>query len=863
MKTKLRLLAPVLLLTLAAPRLSAQGTVASAGRAPQRGGRAEAAPASIQATKVETAPVIDGLDTDPIWATIPAQDGFREMRPTEDGEPRQRTDFKVAYDAKALYVFVRAYDAHPDSIIQLLSRRDDFTTSDQLMVMIDSYHDRRTGFEFIVNPAGVKVDNAISNDGNEDDAWNAVWDVATHIDSLGWTAEFKIPFSQLRFAATDNVTFGFSVWRSIGRFADRISWPLVRASASGFVSQFGTLTGLTGLDRPARMELTPYVVAKNEPDPPQGGRARANNATVGGDVKYAVAPNITLNATFNPDFGQVEADPSVLNLSAFQTFFNERRPFFVEGSSVFDFRINCFVVVDCSTGEALFYSRRIGRSPSLGQYADASSPTATTIIGAGKLTGRFANGTSFGLLDAVTERASNQADQTLEPTTNYSVARFNRDYDHGNGSVGVMVTGVNRSNDQWSSPALVNAAYSGGIDARRRRGLYEVSGSVMGSYLTGSDTAITAVQTSSAHYFQRPDDGIDFDSTRTSLSGSSLELRFGKVGGQHLQFETGYAQRSAGFETNDIGFLNRAAQRTWTNWAAMAWRKPTKVYLSFRWNMNYWMYWTTNGLTEERAYNTNIHTQFRNQWWLHMGGTIGLGKTQCARDCTRGGPSLKVDPNFSPWISIQSDDRKRVTEGVSGNFNRADGGRSHYFNVGPYLNVKLSSRFRTEVDLSYSKNHNDSQWFGNFADSVGGLHYTFAELRQQELSLTWRLDYTFTPNSSLQVYASPFISKGTYSRVRELANAQADDYNARYATYGDTAVTNNPGGFNFKAFNSNVVYRWEYRPGSTLFLVWSQGRFPSTPSVEGTGTFRDNLSDLFRARAEDRFLVKVSYWLNR
>ena len=852
-----------LTLTVSAPRrLAAQASVASTGRSPQRGGTHEPPPASVQAMKVQTAPVIDGLDTDPIWAGIPAQSNFREQRPTEDGEPRQRTEFKVAYDAKALYVFVRAYDTHPDSIVRLLSRRDDFTPSDQLMVMIDSYHDQRTGFEFIVNPAGVKVDNAISNDGNEDDAWNGVWDVATHIDSLGWTAEFRIPFSQLRFAPKDDLTMGFSVWRSIGRFTDRISWPLVRASKTGFVSQFGTLTGLTGIEKPARLELAPYVVAKNQPDPPQGGRDRQNTGTIGGDVKYAVAPNITLNATVNPDFGQVEADPSVLNLSAFQTFYSERRPFFVEGSNVFDFRINCFIVVDCQTGEALFYSRRIGRSPSLGQYADASSPTATKIVGAGKLTGRFANGTSFGLLDAVTQRASNSTDQTLEPATNYSVARFNRDYDHGNGSFGVMLTGVNRANDRWSSPFLVDGAYTGGIDARRRHGRYEVSGSFMASSLQGSDTAIAAVQTSSAHYFQRPDDGIRYDSTRTSLRGSAFELRFAKMGGNRLHFESGYAQRSAGFETNDIGFLNRADQRTWTNWAAVAWRKPTRAFQQLNWNFNYWMYWTLNGQTEERAFNSNFHTLWKNYWWTHLGFTKGLGQTECARDCTRGGPSLKQEAFFAPWGGIQSDNRRRLTYGEWFNYTRSDGGRSHYFSTSPWIAYKLSTRFRTELDVDLSRNDNDSQWFGNKVDSVGVTHYTFADLQQRSFDFTFRVDYIFTPTSTLQVYASPFVSKGTYSRVRELNDPQAKNYDGRYQAYGDTAVTNNPGGFNFKAFNSNVVYRWEYRPGSTLFLVWSQGRGQFDPT-EGRENFRGDLQNLFSTRATDRFLVKVSYWFNR
>ncbi len=867
MTTKPRHLAPLTfalcLLLGVAPRLAAQA-VASTG-APVAPPQILVPPAatSIAATRVEQPPVLDGLDSDAIWQTAPRTDAFREARPTEDGEPKQRTEFRVAYDPKYLYVFVRAFDAHPDSIIQLLSRRDDMTSSDQIIVMIDSYHDRRTGFEFAVNPVGVKFDALASGDGdNEDDAWNGIWDVATQIDSLGWTAEYRIPFSQLRFARGDDLTFGFSVWRRLQRHTADLTWPLYRTSKSGFSSQFGELTGLRGVAKPERMELIPYILTQNQPDRSTGGLERQQVNQVGGDLKYAVAPNITLNATVNPDFGQVEADPSVLNLGAFETFFSERRPFFVEGSNVFDFRINCFVVVDCQTGEALFYPRRIGRSPSLGQYAEAGSPTSTRILGAAKVTGRFTNGTSFGILDAVTERVHNSLDRTMEPTANYAMARVNRDYDDGNGSIGVMLTGVNRSVDSWSDPYLHSAAYSGGFDTRRRRGRYEVSGSLMGSYVQGSAAAIARTQTQPAHYFQRPDDGIAFDSTRTSLSGSSVELRFAKVGGERTHFETGYARRSTGFETNDMGFLYRADQQTWTNWFAFRWNKPNKVFQRLNWNLNYWQYWTLGGLLEERAFNTNFHTQLNNRWWLHLGGSHGIGQVYCARGCTRGGPALKVEPFFSPWGGVQSDQRRKITEGVWFNYSRNDGGRSHYLGASPWVNVKVSSRFTTELSVDYSTNHDDSQWFGNFSDSVSATHYTFAKLAQRTLGVTWRLNYTFSPSASLQWYASPFLSKGTYGGVRELTDPRASNYDDRFQAYGDTAVTNDPGGFNVKEFRSNAVFRWEYRPGSTLFLVWSQGRGQFDPT-EGNQSFRGDFRNLFSTRATDRFLVKVSYWFNR
>ncbi|HTK56785.1 MAG TPA: DUF5916 domain-containing protein [Gemmatimonadales bacterium] len=849
----------------------AQGIAATTpARALQSSVASSAGTGSVAATLVTTPPVIDGLDTDPIWQSVPLQTGFREVRPTEDADPKQNTEFRVAYDAKYLYVFVRAYDTAPDSIIKLLSRRDDQTNSDQIGVMIDSYHDKRTGYEFIVNPVGVKSDYSIAGDGNEDGAWNAIWDVATQVDAQGWTAEYRIPFSQLRFARSENMTFGFLVWRDLARHTAALSWPLFRQSRSGFPSQFGELTGLTGVESPEKLELSPYVLTQNEPDRSTGGLDRNQAMQVGGDLKYAVAPNITLNATVNPDFGQVEADPSVLNLGAFETFFSERRPFFVEGSNVFDFRINCFVVVDCQTGEALFYSRRIGRAPQLGQYDDGVSPTSSRILGAAKLTGRFQNGTSIGFMDAATQEVQNKSDQTMEPFTNYAVARVNRDFDNGNGSYGIMATGVNRSLDQWSRDFLAEGAYSGGIDARRRRGRYEVSGSLMGSYLTGDADAIARTQTQPAHYFQRPDDKITYDPTKTSLSGSSVELRFAKVSGLHTRFETGYGRRSAGFETNDMGFLRRADQQTWTNWWSYRWAKPNRVFQRLNWNVNYWMYWTLeSGLLEERAINTNFHTQLNNRWGVHLGGTQGVGQTYCARGCTRGGPALKLEPSFSPWGGFDSDQRKKFTFGSWFNYNRGDGGRSHYFNASPYVAMKVSSQFNTQLSLNYSRNDDDSQWWGNFTDA-GSTHYTFADLQQRELGLTWRLDYTFTPAMSFQWYASPFISKGTFSRVREVADARASNYDDRFVTApdsifttsGDTVVTTTPGGFNFMAFNSNAVFRWEYRPGSTLFVVWSQGRGRFNPQ-EGNDGFQENIGDLFHGRASDRFLVKVSYWFNR
>src|SRR5881409_4415678 len=404
------------------------------------------------AVRAKTPVVIDGRDDDEVWRVAPAITQFREFQPKEDGDPRFATEAKVAYDDRYLYVFIRAFDPHPDSILKLLARRDVRAATDQLKIMIDSYHDRRNGYEFAVNPAGVKRDYALYNDGQEDDAWDAVWDAAARVDSLGWTAEFRIPLSQLRYVPRASNTFGFGIWRDIQRYTERVSWPVYRNSQAGVSSQLGELVGLDGLPSPRRPEIAPYVVTKNVSVPTGSAFDRSQKVTGGADLKYGITSNLTLDATINPDFGQVEADPAVLNLTAFETFFKEQRPFFVQGAGIFRFDVNCSAVNDCNTGEGLFYSRRIGRAPQL-DYGDPNPPSATTIYGAAKMTGRLPGGQTLGVLDAVTGREAGSLDKTMEPATNYAVVRGQQDLRGGESGIGVMITAVHRNQDPstWDS----------------------------------------------------------------------------------------------------------------------------------------------------------------------------------------------------------------------------------------------------------------------------------------------------------------------------------------------------------------------------------------------------------------------------
>lgn len=827
--------------------------------------RGAANPALVaRAVRAGQGVVVDGRDLDPVWGEAPVISEFREFTPVEDGDPRFRTEARVAYDQHNLYVFVRMYDPHPDSILSLLARRDIRTASDQIKIIIDGYHDRLSGIELAVNPAGVQRDYAVYNDGNEDGAWDAVWEAATTIDSLGWTAEFRVPWSQLRYTPREENVFGFGIWRDIDRHNERVSWPVYRVSRSGFMSQMGELHGLRGLPTPRRLEVSPYVLARDAgvPAATGGGFDRNRSVDVGADFKYGITSNLTLDATANPDFGQVEADPSVLNLGAFETFYQERRPFFVEGTGVFRFPVNCNVV-SCG-GEALFYSRRVGRPPQLaGLYADNTSPQRTTILGAGKLTGRLAGGLQLGVLEAVTGRAAGTQDRTIEPLTSFAAIRAQQEMRQGQSAVGLMITAVNRDLDQWTEPYLRRDAYVGAVNVRHRflDRRYQVTGSFDVSRISGSPQAISSAQRSSVHYYQRPDDDIVFDATRTELVGAAQEIAFGKVGGDRLLFETSYQRRSAGFDVNDLGFLRRADQQAWSSWMGLRWNRPRGIYQRVNWNFNWWQYWTAAGLPQERAANTNIHMQLKSNWWVHLGGTLGqLGATYCDR-CARGGPAVRQSAYVAPWAGFEGDGRRQVVPFLFVNFFRADDGRSQSWSLSPSVNLRVSTRVRASLGADWSENTNHTQWYGNFADSASVTHYTFAHLEQHTVALTLRVDYTFTRNLTLQAYAQPFVSKGTYSDVRELDAPRAEAFDDRYQPYGDATVTADPGGFNFKEFRSNLVVRWEYRPGSRIYLVWSQGRSGGA-GTEGTRSVVGDFRDLFQLPANNTLMVKASYWLN-
>lgn len=831
---------------------------------------AAASARSARAVRARRAPRLDGREDvdDEVWRSAPAIDQFQVFDPTEGGAPRFRTVAKVAYDNRNLYVLVRAYDPHPDSIGRRLVRRDTPSSTDQITIFIDSYHDRRTAYEFGVNPSGVKTDAYVYNDGVEDLSWDAVWDVATRIDSAGWVAEFKIPLSQMRFPAAATHTFGFAVSRNVARYNERYSWPLYRMSIRGLASQFGTLDGITGLGDPGRLELSPYILAKNVAGPPNGGFRRQQFATAGGGIKYGISSNLTLDAALNPDFGQVEADPSVLNLTAYETYFPERRPFFLEGAGIyrFDFR-------DCTQGgpnqpcEGVFYSRRIGRAPqlaSISNYSDSSSATVTPIIGAAKITGRTASGLSIGVLSAMTERIAGLHGTTLEPLAGYGVVRLQQDLRDGLSGVGLMFTGVQRQLDATSTPYLRRGAYTASSDFRHRflHENYEVSGYASVSDVMGSRQAMDSTQQDSRHYYQRPGVGLGVDTTRTSLGGNAEELRVAKIGGGVWRWSTDYQRWSAGYEVNDVGFLSQSDVQRWTNNLALRVLEPALFYRRLYGDLFAEGDWTTSGLTTNRALELDLGADFRGAGFGFIGTREdNIGGSFCSGGCTRGGANLRGSPRTSVFSYVEGDRRSHLFPTLFWQVIVGDGGRSHLFEVHPTIELRALNRATLSVGPHLVFNTDNTQYYNDYSNDTLSIP-AFGHLVQRVASVTARASFTATPNLSFEVYAEPYATNGRFTDLRALADPGAHTYDQRFQPLvNHPTETVRPGGFNDRRLHTTSVVRWEYRPGSTLFVVWSQGR-AYTDALTGDFSMGHDTRALFGAHPQDTFLVKLSYWIN-
>lgn len=838
-------------------------------------------------------PAIDGKLDDEAWIKHDWESGFIQSEPYEGREPTEKTSFKILYDDKALYLAVSAHDSQPAKIERRMARRDQ-KDGDTVSVAIDSLHDHLTAFIFTVNAAGVKSDQVMVNDGvnsgggEPDMSWDPIWDVATAADNQGWTAEMRIPFSQLRFGNNEEQVWGFNIWRDLFREDETSYWQLVPRNASGFVHLFGELRGLQGLTASHQIEIMPYTVGslRSYRGVPGNPFAKGTGSKLQGglDGKVGLTSDLTLNFTINPDFGQVEADPSVVNLTAFETYFEEKRPFFVEGRNIIDFQL---------TGgngdfsqDNLFYSRRIGRYPQYSPSVDGflDFPGATTILGAFKLTGKTKSGLSLGFLDSLTARETAgyfsgglTGDIPVEPLTNYLALRVQKDFNDGATIVGGMATAVNRGLQDDELSFLHGQAYAGGIDIYHSwsNKNYYLSFKAVVSRVQGTPEAILTTQESPVHYFQRPDaDHLGLDPSRTSLSGTGGTLEFGKIGGGHWFYVAALTWRSPGFELNDIGYLRSADMAMQYVWFGYQIYEPFGPFRSANINFNEWAGWNFGGEGIFKGGNINLWGQFKNYW--SAGGGFGLNGQGLSAGALRGGPSLRTAPVRNIWFQVETDGRQKVRLSLSGQNSYRPNGDLDIWDWQPALTIVPSSALQLSIIPLYDTNRNVLQYVAT--PTYGGENrYVMGTIRQKTLGLTIRLNYSLSPDLSIQLYAMPFISAGRYGDFKRITDSRSKDYARRYALFGPAITYDAAGGqylvdengdgltdysfgnpdFNFRQFRANLVLRWEYIPGSTLYVVWSQGR--TSYLLDGAFDLGRDLSGLFDVHPENVFLVKFSY----
>lgn len=839
----------------------------------------------------EQSPTIDGLLNDPIWDLVDWAGDFIENRPDENTPPSFQTKFKIVYDSKYLYIGVRCLDAEPENIVKRMSRRDGFD-GDWIEFNIDSYHDKRTAFSFNVTAAGVKGDELVSENGNNwDDSWNPIWYTKTNIDEQGWTAELKIPFSQIKFGKEENQVWGLQSTRRFFREEERSLWQRVPLDAPGWVSEFGELHGLKNIESQKQLEIQPYTVASGETyEAEEGNPFRTGNETdinFGLDAKIGITNDLTLDLTVNPDFGQVEADPSAIALDGFQIFFREQRPFFVENNNIFDFNLSQSQAGNTFGSDNVFYSRRIGRSPQgfpstqSGEFVD--QPENTQIIGASKFSGKTKDGWAIGVLESVTARKyatiDNDGDrrrEIVEPLTNYFVGRLQKDFNDRNSYIGGIFTAVNRDALTENVSFLHRQAYTGGFDFKHQwnnRDWY-VGGNINWSHVRGSEEAIQNTQQSITHLFQRVDaDHVNVDEDKTALTGTGGNLQIGKVGDGHFMFESGGTWRSPELELNDIGFQRQSDDIRHYTWIGYRTLKPDSTFRRVGINYNHWSAWDFGGNHNYLQFNTNSWQNWANNWFSNLG--VNYAPIQYSNFALRGGPRLRFSPWMSFWNNVGTDGRKKLR------FNFSHSGRMALDNSIRRYNVQFGFRYqpmdalRISVFPQYSINNDKLQYISNI-DTNDGVRYLNGEISQRTLSMSIRLNYNINPNLTVQYWGQPFISRGRYTGFKHVTDATARNFNDRFLQYNSDQVSfldesysvdenldgeidftfGNPD-FAFVQFRSNLVIRWEYIPGSEIFLVWSQD---VSRSGDPTSGLFDNLNDnIFGQTAQNIFLLKATY----
>ncbi|MBI5022217.1 MAG: carbohydrate binding family 9 domain-containing protein [Ignavibacteriales bacterium] len=845
---------------------------------------------------------IDGILSENDWQRTGITE-FTQREPIEGAKPSQSSEVWIAYDDEAIYVGARLSDDHPDSIVSRIGRRDAELNSDWFAIAFDSYHDRRTGFFFGVYPSGSILDGILYNDSWDDKSWDGVWDAATTIDDKGWTAEFRIPYSQLRFTEQNEYIWGVNIARAIERTKEELWYVMIPKKESGFVSHFADLTGIKNIHPPARIEILPYVVSSlkltnqfEKGDPFNDGKNFLGNA--GADIKIGLGSNLTLNATINPDFGQVEVDPAVVNLSQFETFFDEKRPFFVEGSNYFNFGYggaNNNYGFNWGSPD-FFYSRRIGRQPRGDVQHDGFQdfPDATTILGAAKLTGKIVEGWSLATVSALTQReyakiddgTGNNFEDVVEPLTSYNIIRSQREFNQGRQALGMMGTAVFRD---LNKPYLVDQynqrSYVVGLDGWTNLDSdreYVAAGWLASSLVEGSTQRMIDLQRSYLHYFQRPDQNyVTVDSSKTSLSGYAGRLALNKEKGNVI-FNTAFGFITPGFEVNDLGFQSRANTFNGHIVLGYRWLEPDGIFRSKNFQIATFRNFDFDGNKFGEGYFLFWNAHLMNYW--NFGGQFSLTNPTYDLFSTRGGPMMKNTRSYNAGLFGSTDSRNPIIYELELGASRSESGGS-YIEIEPGIEWKPTPGINFRFSPEFSRGLTTAQWIPDSNPVIDsnaihtyGKRYLFSRLDQHEISASIRVDWTFTPKLSLQIYLQPLISVGKYYDFKELAKAGTFTFN-RYGGNGSTisyvdstdSYTVDPDGtgernfnfsnpnFNDKYIRFNVVLRWEFLPGSTAFLVWTR----SGDHSGNAGDFKlgRDFGNLVKApNHEDVFLLKIAYW---
>jgi hypothetical protein len=830
-------------------------------------------------------PLIDGKLDDACWQEGEWSENYIQQTPVEGGEPSQNTQMKVLYDDEYIYVAIRAFDTEMNKIQKYKGRRDEFT-GDAVGVCFDSYFDHRTGFEFDLTAGGSKIDLIFMNDGI-DMNWNPVWfgEVGTEKDA--WVAEMKIPLSQLRFNKDTDQVWGLHAWRWINRNMEEVQWNLIPRQNSGAIYNFGELHGISNLPSRKNIELSPYVSAKTLRNKPEDGNpfatGKKNSWGTGLDAKVGITNDFTLDVTINPDFGQIESDPSVMNLSQFETYFEEKRSFFLEGRNILSFRFG---------GDELFYSRRIGRKPSYdpdisdGEYKNI--PDFTNIYSAVKLTGKSKNGLSVGIVQSITseEKAeihSSQANytKTVEPLTSYTVARVQKDINKGNTIIGGIITSVNRfMNEDYLTEKLNKSAYVGGFDFTHywKNRTYFINGKAISSVVNGSAKAISELQLAPARYYKKPDASyLHYDSTRTSLSGTGAILSLGRGGDKKLRLNETFSYKSPGIELNDLGYHQRCDYIKQESNIYYNESEPKGIFRSYDFSFYQVTTYDFGGKLTQNDIALRMSAMFKNKWGVYFSPRREFGSVNSR--ILRGGPDLFEDGNWNYYMYLHTDESKPVSFYMDIS-QRINDDKISYANwISPGVSMKISNALNVGANVGLQGNRNSLQWVDG--PEIGNkTEYLLAQIDQKTMSMTLRLNYTFTPSFTLQYYGSPFISTGKYSKYKRMIHSTASSFKNRFVEYPSSLVIynsedekyeindtelaksftfDNPN-FNFTEFRSNLVARWEYKAGSVFYLVWSHQR--SVKDENFDTSMHSNVNTLWNSYPTNVLMLKFNYWFS-